>query len=682
MKRTAKTVKARRTKMKRTTKTRRGTTTRDLGRAFKNKARAVGIGRASVTGNRSADDMENNNSSGSFDQTDPKVAALAYAARGLAILPLATGAKTPLTRNGCKSASKDAQQITSWWTKSPDANVGIATGSPSLNLVVIDVDRKANGVDGDDALAVLTAAFGDLPTTWEVKTGGGGRHIYFTTPDGKTVKNRIGFVPGVDVRGEDGYVVGPPSVHQSGRRYAWEVSHHPDEVPIARLPGWLFDLLTRTGSVISLAGQGQSGEERFFEGRRNSALASLAGTMRRRGMPEEAILAALVVLNRRQCSPPLSGEEVAKIARSIARYAPSLSPLHGLQVGRPQQGIRTVCLSEVEQHERVWLWNARIPMGCISLLEGEPCVGKTTLALAVAAAATRGLSLPGGGSPGLAPMNVLMCSAEDAADTLLPRAEALGADRSRIHVITERLPVLPDDIEAIGHRIADLRAGVLILDPFLAFLAADINSHRDQDVRRVLSPLAALADRSGVAILLLRHLNKASGQSAINRGGGSIGIIGASRSALLAGRDPRESGVCVLASVKCNLSRAPRSLRYRLEADGDHGAARIAWLDESDHSADDLVSDAAGERSAREEAREFLCIELAGGSVPGSEIFSRARAAGIAEITLRRAKGDLGVRSVKEGGAGGRWVWRMPLRKGGQSPGVSILATAPPSVIR
>ncbi len=189
----------------------------------------------------------------------PGVAALSYAARGWAVVPLHTphlqgcsceqdcgssAGKHPRTRHGLKEASRSPDRIWRWWRRWPDANVGIRTGRES-GLVVRDVDVRHGG---DTSLEALEATYDRLPPTLTALSGGGGKHLYFLYP-GSHIPNsaQLGRFSGLDVRGDGGYIVAPPSLHQSGQHYAWEVLSY----PVAALPPWLCDLLTPPGRSIS-----------------------------------------------------------------------------------------------------------------------------------------------------------------------------------------------------------------------------------------------------------------------------------------------------------------------------------------------------------------------------------------------------------------------------------------------
>ncbi|HZZ29007.1 MAG TPA: bifunctional DNA primase/polymerase [Pirellulales bacterium] len=163
-------------------------------------------------------------------------AALSYAARGWRVLPVRN--KIPLTAHGVKDATTDQEKIKTWFTRWPDAGVGIAAGIAS-GLVVLDIDAAKDGLE---SLAQLETEHGPLPTTLKVKTGGGGFHFYFIHPGGR-IRNRANMFPGVDLRSDNGYVVAPPSLHASGNKYAWVEGCSPNEIEIAELHQWLLLLI-------------------------------------------------------------------------------------------------------------------------------------------------------------------------------------------------------------------------------------------------------------------------------------------------------------------------------------------------------------------------------------------------------------------------------------------------------
>lgn len=233
--------------------------------------------------------------------------------------------------DGLKSATIDSLPITAWWQLWPDANVGIVTGRES-GIVVLDVDPDHGG---DDSLRDLERANGELPHTPTATTGGGGTHYVFAHP-GKLLPNSAGKIgPGLDIRGDGGYIVAAPSMHKSGHVYTWNSEAHPQDVKPAPMPKWLLDLAFGTQ-----AEQGGSGSAKqaaplpamLAEGSRNVMLTSLAGTLRRRGLEEFTIYKSLCAANVEMCHPPLPDDELKAIAHSVARYEPG-APLTGSKRG-------------------------------------------------------------------------------------------------------------------------------------------------------------------------------------------------------------------------------------------------------------------------------------------------------------------------------------------------------------
>lgn len=249
-------------------------------------------------------------------------AASAYARRGWHVFPVHTPTdggcscrrddcgnigKHPRTQNGYKDASVDLDTIARWWSMWPLANIGIACGPSSLT--VIDVDPRHGG---DETFLDLCERYGgDLTETVIALTGGGGNHYFYLAGD-PPLASSVNAWPGIDIRGHNGYVVAPPSIHESGREYAWERSAAKHE--LATFP----DIMTPrpTRSYAPMMGN------LIPSGARDETLTSLAGSMRRRGMSEEGMLAALRVENTARCQPPLPDSDLRRIARSVAHYEP------------------------------------------------------------------------------------------------------------------------------------------------------------------------------------------------------------------------------------------------------------------------------------------------------------------------------------------------------------------------
>jgi hypothetical protein len=241
--------------------------------------------------------------------------ALAYAFRGWPVFPCRHRSKEPLTMHGLKDATTDGATIRDWWRKWSSANVAIVLGSDS-GIVALDVDPRHGG---DAALSELILEHGPLPDTPHSLTGGGGHHFLFRHPGGKMKAMHL-LADGLELRADGAYIVAPPSVHPTGNVYSWEVAGHFEDVVPAPLPAWLRVALREAARQEY---QKPPVPEVLGEGQRNQGLTRMGGAMRRYGMCQDAIEAALLIENERRCMPPLEREEVQAIARSVSRYQPA-----------------------------------------------------------------------------------------------------------------------------------------------------------------------------------------------------------------------------------------------------------------------------------------------------------------------------------------------------------------------
>ena len=333
-------------------------------------------------------------------------------------------------------------------------------------------------------------------------------------------------------------------------------------------------------------------------------------------------------------------------------------------------GYRLHRAADIRPEAVRWLWTGRVPAGTLTVLDGDPGKGKSTLTATLAAAVSTGRALPGDHQ--LHRGGVIFVSLEDdPAMVIVPRLIAADADLSRVHIprildsYGERLPLLPDDLGRLQQMITETEAKLVVVDPLMAALSREVNGNQDQEVRRVLAELTRIAGDTGAAILLVRHLNKSAGTVAIYRGGGSIGIIGAARSGLLLTQHPSDPSQLLLAVTKSNLGVRPKALSLRI-VQAKNGFGAVEWGEESEISADDALNgrnpdedeDEAAERSA---AEQWLIAALAEGSVPAKQIFAEAKENGFSPDQIRRAKAKVRVVSIRIGGRdGGQWEWRMP----------------------
>ncbi len=531
-------------------------------------------------------------------------------------------------------------ELRAWFARSDVTGIGIVTGQLS-GVLVIDVEKEG--------LVDLEAQ--NLPETVTSISGGGGKHLFYAYPQGMEIRNCTKLEEmKIDVRGEGGFVNAPPSLHPTGNYYAWIIS--PDESDFIECPEVFLKRIQNNTKNKAAQLDGSTGKG-IAEGRRNDALASLAGAMRHRGVGQAGIQKALAVLNKEECHPPLSDEEVENIAKSYGKY----------DAGSPNGRTPVlVNLEDVETEEVQWLWQDRIPYSKLTIIEGDPGTGKSSISMCVASAVTLGRALYGDdAAKKREPANVLLLAAEDGlADTIKPRLEAMGADVNKVRSLVavkdekgnEQHFSLEKDLAIADEILEKGGYGLVIIDPINAYMGS-VDTHKDASVRGILTPLKMLAEKHGVAIVCIRHLTKATGGRAVYRGQGSIGFTGAARVVHLVGTNPEDFSQKVISCSKTNLSEYPPSLAFQIQG------KEVLWNGKVEISADALLAPALDneDKSALDEAKDFLLDVLSDGATPQREVMKEARKNGIAEKTLRRAKDALKVKAKK---GSKEWTWKMP----------------------
>lgn len=320
----------------------------------------------------------------------------------------------------------------------------------------------------------------------------------------------------------------------------------------------------------------------------------------------------------------------------------------------------TICMSDVQREEVTWLWKNRIPLRKLTIIQGDPGVGKSQLTLAITAPVTRGLPIHGD-TAGREPATVLILSAEDGlADTIRPRLEALGADLSKVIALTgmrdeqghERAISLAD-VDILDAAIQQYKPLLVIIDPLIAYVGK-VDTYKAGEVRGILAPLAGLAERHTSAVVAVQHLNKGAAK-AVYRGQGSIDFFAACRSCFLVGKSPESDSEKVLISIKSNLGPEMPALTFSING------GRFEWGHQSAVTAEQLLADPVNdeEKSQSDEATEFLTTTLAKGPIASRDIIKAARDNGISERTLWRGKKRLGVKARKSGFTGA-WEWALP----------------------
>jgi hypothetical protein len=574
-------------------------------------------------------------------------AAAYYALEGMSVFPCA--AKIPLTGpGGFRNASQDAGQIAKWWTVTPDAQIGLPTGQVN-HLFVLDID----GPEGARAAEKL-----HLPETFTVQTRPGRLQLWFELPEGVKSKCTTAVLgPQLDTRGDGGYVIAPPSRHHSTEKPYTVIKN----IPLAIAPAHILE-----PQKSALSPQPSPGGDAILQGRRHSTMLSIAGALRARHLSPEAVLAQLRITNAQQCQPPLEDSELQKLALYVGSKP---AGFRGQKTQETSAEVQMEAFATVTSEKVVWLWDKRIPLGKLTLFVGDPGKGKSLITIDLASRMSRGAPFPDGAGCQLAD-SIFLSGEDDANDTIRPRLDVAGADVSRVHRVKAVKVILSDgatgeagfslerDLEKLEDAVKKIPGTqALLIDPVNAYMGK-ADTHRDSDVRRILTPLAEFAARLRLAVIGVMHLKK-SETSALLRVGGSIGFVAAARVVWGFGEHPDSPELRVMAPIKNNLAPLGYGLSYRIEAAGD--VARVVWQPgDITISANDVLSsdrqDGKDHAGPKSKAAETWLLEMlkAGEEVPVSKIIKQAEGAPFSWRTVEQAKKDCGVRAVKRGRS---WYW-------------------------
>jgi hypothetical protein len=357
------------------------------------------------------------------------------------------------------------------------------------------------------------------------------------------------------------------------------------------------------------------------------------------------------------------------------KWFPEHCDCQPLRTSKPSvvRNLSTASAADIHPIPIEWLWSGYVPRAMVSILGGFPGVGKSTVGYDLAARTSREGRL------------VVIATAEDhLAAVVRPRLEAAGADLDLVRIVLGDI-TLPENAAMVTLMVRELDAAMVMLDPLVAFIGDDVNTHRDHQVRRVLAPLSELAEVTGAAVVVIVHTNKGRETEPLMRISGSIGFTGAARTVLLAADDPKDDARRILAVVKSNLAEFPPPLAYRIvgvEMDGGIRTSRIEWLGEAGEVdvRELLAGQDAGERSDRETAMEFLRESgVKGEAQPAADLMKAAAAMNIGEKTLQRARRSLAIPAWCEF-VGGPWWWgprRLDTPSGHPYPSHAVQSALP-----
>ena len=322
--------------------------------------------------------------------------------------------------------------------------------------------------------------------------------------------------------------------------------------------------------------------------------------------------------------------------------------------------LKLIHMEDVVSKEVEWLWYPYIPYGKITIIEGDPGEGKTTLVLKLAAALSRGLPLTCDDDKEYEPIHIIYQTAEDEIeDTIKPRLEKAGADCSMIRVIDETDKELSMTDDRLEQAIIETGARLIILDPIQAYIGATVDMHRANEIRPVLKHLGIIAEKHNCAIILIGHMNKASGSKSTYRGLGSIDIEATARSVLLVARLRDKPNIRIMAHDKSSLAPAGDAIGFEMTEDNG-----MVCIGPYDITIDELLSGNEGRGKKKLDIAENFIKEYYGSNkvIPSNEIMMEAAKRSIKRNTLLSAKKKLGITSDKEKAEDGTiyWTWVMP----------------------
>jgi putative DNA primase/helicase len=565
--------------------------------------------------------------------------------------------KHPLLNGWQNEATVEQPRIVNWWRERPLANIGVACGKGS-NLTVVDVD----GAEGLDYLHEIESKYGTLPATPRCLTGSGGLHLCFEYTEGLT--NKVRWASGMDIRTEGGLVIGAGSSNSKGT-YEFEVGYSIGDLPRAKMPRWLVEEIEagQGGSKHNGAGgkhasaSADDGAD-IPHGKRDDTIFKLACRLRWAGLSFDEVLIRMHKVNVERCKPPLTDRRVVAKVESAFRYQNNdgVGDDDADPSGTKQEEAVITEMNEVEAEEVEWYWEPKIAAKKVTLLAGDPGLGKSFIALYKAAViSTGGKWIDGGTAP--AGDTLLLSLEDDPADTIRPRLDALGADCSKIHLLTgvrkrvkgkmvEQMFDLNLDVPALDQALQQRPSvRLVIIDPISAYLGkgglGGSNSHNNAEMRALLAPLSGLATKYHVAILAITHLNKAPAQ-VLYRVMGSLAFVALARATWFVVKDPNNPRRRLLMPSKNNIAadNGP-GLAYRIQED-DQGRATIAWEPEPvTQSLEDVLVVAKKDSAKVTEAKTFIHAYLADGQQHlSAEIKDAALADGIAQRTYERAQAD------------------------------------------
>jgi putative DNA primase/helicase len=620
-----------------------------------------------------------------------KKAALEYYDKGFSVIPLQTRNKIPIPNGWQKYCTIRAtrEEVEKWWNSMPNANIGIACGPANGRfLFVIDQDvlkdKDKKVVLSSDGSIKQRGDISGCPPTVSQTSGSGGKQMFYWAPVGYEVRNYTAIRPLVDVRGVGGQVVVPPSIHPNGNEYTWNTDDL-DQATILEFPRELLDKFLEDREKNKLPISTVLAGLPIGEGLRHMGISQVAGFYLKNVRSQSEIDMARIALyawDRDVNKSPERFEERKKELDNafdwVLKQKTKSNIIENKSTAQGRGAVMT-CFENIKPEPINWLWPEKIALGKLTLIAGDPGLGKSLISVSIAAIISKEYFWPVDNTR--APIgDVVFISAEDdPADTVRPRLDAAGADCKRVHILKavqcqeidtdgkpmQRMFSLKNDIPILEKVLTDLpNCKLIVVDPISAYMDGT-ESHANADVRGLLAPLAELAARYKVAIVAISHLNKNNNGNAMYRTMGSLAFVAAARAAFLVTKDKEKEGRVLILPIKNNIAKVKTGLAYSV-TQSENGAPVMVWdPNPVEMTADDAISvgESNDEKGDTDWAADFLEDLLKDGPVSAAEVFKGGKKIGVREKAMRRAQKKLGVKPYKSSFAGG-WLWSLPTTEG------------------
>lgn len=591
--------------------------------------------------------------------------ALYYQSIGLNIIPVGANKIALIKWENYQNKCSTVEEINRWWEQWPDANIAVVTGKKS-GIVALDLDLKHG----------RTSKEFQIPPTACAKSGSGGEHFFFKYPINSDIKSGSAISGlGVDIRADGGYLLLSPSTNEAGGLYEWIVALE-SKNDLAEMPEWL-----KTITIINFNDKKWLfGKDGVSEGLRNETSASMAGKILSSTDSElwESLGWEQLKIWNQKCSPPMMEKELRNTWKSIKKRHTENGQTQWKNILKEKNKkgkAITRCFTDIQSVPISWLWEGRIALGKLTMIVGDPGLGKSLVTTTLATNVSMGYPWPVDQSkPPIG--DVIFISAEDdPADTIKPRLEASEADCTRIHIVeaiqdedaengsTERMFSFERDIKTLENLLSEFpNCKLVIIDPISAYLGS-ADSNKNSDIRGLLAPLSKLAEKYKTAIVLISHLNKNTGENVLYRTTGSLAFIAAVRTAYIVTKDKNNPQRRLLMPLKSNISKEKTGLAYSI-MEAENNAPVIAWEKKAvEMTAEEALapSESKEEHTATNEAKDFLLRILVNGAMKVNDVEKEARQAGINKKPLRSAREKLGIKSKKSTTfKDGFWEWSLP----------------------